>query len=200
MKSIQIVKPTPPECRGAQHHIASKNRILDHKYCLNCKAQVLLTADKHCQCCGSKWNFKHKKSKRSMQNVLNHFMDSYQELIEWWCENPQAHPIFLEQHHGNWVYQIEIRWLAKYYCLAEIDATLLPTPELSPDEYVKFCRKKVQRVIFTHDNKVGKTERISDRFTEFDKVQVTLDLIKPHLRKVDLQITWGKERVTTHQD
>lgn len=135
-----------------------------------------------------------------MQNVLNHFIDSYKELIEWWLENPQPHPVFLEQHHGSWVYQIEMRWLAKYYCMPELDAKLLPTPEILPDEFVKFCKKKVHRVIWTHDNRAGEHERLSKRFAEFDKVQATLDLIRPYLRKVDLQITWGKQRISTHTD
>jgi len=189
-----------PKCRGDVHHISSKNRILDHKYCNTCKAQVLLRADKHCQCCGAKWNFKNKKSKRPLQNVLNHFIDSYQELIEWWVENPQENPIFLELKHGSWVYQIALRWLAKYYCMAELDAKLLPTPEISPDEFIKFGKKKVHRVIWTHDGRAGEHERISKRFIEFDKVQATLDLIRPHLRKVDLEITWGRQRVSSHQD
>ncbi len=190
---------TKPKCRGEVHHVSPKNRILDHKHCMVCKAQVLLTNDKHCQCCGAKWNFKNKKSKRPMQNVLNHFIDSYQELIEWWIENPQEHPIFLELKHGSWVYQIATRWLAKYYCLAELDATLLPTPELS-DETTKFAKKKVHRVIWTHDHKAGEHERISKRFVEYDKMQATLDLIRPYLRKVDFEITWGKTRVSSHID
>ena len=196
MKSVSVSKP---KCRGEQHHISPKNRILDHKFCSVCKANALLTDDKHCQCCGAKWNFKNKKSKRPMQNVLNHFIDSYNELIEWWIANPQCHPILVELKHGSWVYQIEIRWLAKYYCLPEIDATLLPTPETT-DKTIKFGKHKVDKVIFTHDNKAGEHELISKRFTDFDKVQVTLDLIRPHLRKVDLQITWGKKRVSSHEE
>ncbi len=134
-----------------------------------------------------------------MQNVLNHFVDSYQELIEWWIENPQTHPIFVELKHGNWVYQIAVRWLAKYYCMPELDAHLLPTPELT-DEIIKFGKKKVHRVIWTHDNRAGEHERISNRFVEYDKVQATLDLIRPYLRKVDFEITWGKTRISSHQD
>ena len=182
------------------HHISPKNRILDHKYCAVCKAQVLLTHDKTCQCCGAKWNFKNKKSKRPMQNVLNHFVDDYKELIEWWIENPQTHPIFLELKHGSWVYQIAIRWLAKYYCLPDIDAHLLPTPEILPDEFIKIGKKKINRVVWTHDNKAGEHERISKRFVEYDKIQTTLDLIRPYLRKVDLQVTWGKQRVSSHKE
>ena len=134
-----------------------------------------------------------------MQNILNHFIDSYQELIEWWIENPQEHQIFLELKHGSWVYQIAIRWLAKYYCMPELDARLLPTPELT-DEFRKFGKKKVHRVQWTHDNRAGEHERLSKRFEDYDKVQVTLDLIRPYLRKVDLQITWGKQRVSSHPE
>ncbi len=196
---MQEVLNPKPKCRGEVHHISPKNRILDHKYCKVCKAEVLLTANKHCQCCGAKWNFKNKKSKKPMQNILNHFIDSYQELIEWWIENPQEHPIFLELKHGYWIYQIAIRWLAKYYCMPDLDATLLPTPKLS-DDFTKFGKQKVHNVIWTHDGKAGEHERLSKRFTEYDKGQATLDLIRPYLRKVDLQITWGKQRVSSHQD
>ncbi len=191
---------TKPKCRGEVHHISPKNRILDHKFCIVCKANVLLTNDKHCQCCGAKWNFKNKKSKRPMQNVLNHFIDNYQQLVEWWIENPQPKSIFLESKHGRWIYQIEIRWLAKYYSLAEIDSHLLPTPEIVKGETVKFGKHKVDKVIFTHDNLAGEHERFSKRFAEYDKVQATIDLIRPYLRKVDFEITWGKTRVSSHQE
>lgn len=135
-----------------------------------------------------------------MQNVLNHFTTKYQTLIEWWIENPQSEKIILESRHGAWLYQVEIRWLAKYYCMAELDAKLLPTPEIVKDKMIKFGKRKVPQIIFTHDMVAGEHNRVSRRFTEYDKIHATLDLIRPYLRKVDLQWSWKHQKVTEHKE
>lgn len=172
MKQVQKQKQSH-KCK--HQHIHSHNKVIDHKYCKKCNAQVQTLNNGHCICCGSKISFKDHKSVRQEQRVLNHFLKEYETLLAWWQENdytlnPLA-PIILQLKVGSWIYQLDIKYLSKYYHIADLDGHWMPT---------------------TQDNH----HRIPKRFMNYDKVQATIDLIKPKLHKVDFEISWNRSKVT----
>ncbi len=139
--------------RCHSQHIHPHNKVIDSKYCKYCDALVQVYANKVCMCCGNRTSFKDKKSKRQEQSILNHFVSSYAPLIKWYEKHTMKQPIILQLKVGNWIYQIDVKWVCKY-----LDAW--------------------------DSEKNGST--LAD----------TIKKIKPHIHKVDFEISWNRSHVT----
>jgi len=170
----QIKKPITHRCQN--HHVHPHNKTMEHHWCKKCKGYVQLVADSKCYCCGYKVSFKDHQSIRQEQRVLNGFVSAFEPMINWWRENSyrfnQDVQTMLQHKSGSWVYQIDIKWIVKYIEMADIDNWNNP-------EDLKLYKGKVPTKILN-----------------YKKIQATIDLIKPHLHKVDFEISWGRSKIS----
>ena len=175
MKSERvIVKPITHRCQNK--HIHPHDKTMEHHWCKKCKAYVQLVVDSKCYCCGFRVSFKDHHSTRQEQRVLNHFVTAYEPMINWFRENSYRfnaeNQVVLQHKVGSWIYQIDIIWIVKYIEMADIDTWN------NPEDLKMYSGK------------------IPDRIKNFKKMQVITDLIKPHLHKVDFDISWNRSKVT----
>jgi len=152
-------------------HIHPHNKTIEHAWCKKCKAFVQTVGDNICICCSYKISFKDKESTVQEQRVLNQFVTAYEPLLNWYVENSYRFkkdaPIILQLKVGYWLYQIDLKWIVKYCEVANLDAY----------------------------NEYSKMKRVPLRLKDYDKMLATIKLIKPFLRKVDFEITWGRSKV-----
>jgi hypothetical protein len=122
-----------------------------------------------------------------MKEKLNKFYHAYKFQIDDWVSFPNKKSPIVELKIGNWVYQIDLKYLALYAEIANMDARPFPIPYPTGDK-TKKGRHLVNEWQFENND--------TSTVEKFDAI---IQQIKPHLRRVDIVITWGTKRVSEHE-
>lgn len=125
---------------------------------------------------------------------MNKMYTKYAEFVTNWMANPTppTQPIFLRVHHQLWIYEIDVKFLALYVEMGNLDRKPFPAPKINfdhDDKHIAFDFIVSKRL----DDK--ESRRQTKLYETYDRDETIFRMIKKNTSMLRIDISWGNKHL-----
>lgn len=193
-----VITNSKPKCRNQHVHDHNWNLIV--AFCHFCNSKVEFTITRHCKCCGSK--LKKDSDGLTIERIMNKMASKYSKSLEQYMIDPYPpnEPHFVRIHHGLWLYEIELRFLALYVEMQQMDRKPFPAPVTVTKSGRKIkdgldIEKLDDRFLVSSDLDSKEHHRQEKFYVSYNRDDVIIHVIKKHTEMLRVSVVWGNNHL-----